>query len=160
MGDIGATLGLTKNRSSSSGKENTSITPTFGAQGQALLNRLTGYAPFDVNSAVQGQIAAIQNSTANDLPGILASARSAGYNRPGNWGAGNVAGAAAQRLAQRDVALAEAQGTAAMQQAQNELANNQTLAGILSLLRGETSNRTYSEKSKGSGVSGGLSGAI
>ncbi len=158
MGESANTFGFSSGKSSTSGKQSSSSRAVFDEQGQSLLNRVTNFQPSDLNSSTQAQIAAIQNSTSNDLPGIIASARSAGYNRPGNWGQGNVADAVAQRLAQRDVALSEAQTTAAMQQAQNEITNNQTLAALLSLLRGEDTTGTYKERSKQSGFN--FTGAI
>lgn len=123
-----------------------SSTPVFDAQGQSIINRLTDYTPADISNQVAASNAAIQANTRNQLPGIIAQARGAGYGKADNWGQGNIATAAANALGQRDVQLAGLNAQAAQQGIQNQMANNQTLASVLSMLRGETS--TTSEKSR------------
>jgi hypothetical protein len=124
----------------SSGTQNTSSTstPTFDARGNALINQLQNSNITDVNSAAQSAIAAQNAKTNSELGSVLAGVKSGGYGRATNWGQGNMAGAAANVLAQRDVANTGLQTQAAQQTAQNQLSQNQNLASLLSMLRGET----------------------
>ena len=155
MGDTsGSASGGMSNMSGSGTRSGTqSTTATFTSQGQALIDRLMNYQPADVGSQVAAANAAIQANTRNQLPGIIAQARSGGYGKAANWGQGNIASAAANALGQRDVQLSGLSAQAAQQAAQNQLANNQGLASVLSLLRGENSVSTEKSSQSQKGFS-------
>jgi hypothetical protein len=138
--------GTQSGSSSTSGSGST--TPTFDARGNALVSQLQNSNITDVNSAAQSAIAAQNAKTNSELGSVLAGVKSGGYGRATNWGQGNMAGAAANVLAQRDVANAGLQTQAAQQTAQNQLAQNQNLASLLSMLRGEST--TQEQQTTGS----------
>lgn len=135
--------------SSSSGTS--SSTPVFSAQGQSIIDRLSNYTPEDVNSSAQSAVAAQNAKTQAELGGLLAGAKSLGYGKATNYGQGNMASAAAEALANRDVNNAGIITQAAQQNAQNQMQNNRELISLLSLMRGETNTQESKTKQKTGG---------
>jgi len=156
MGGLIGNFGKTSQSGSSS--SSSSSTPTFDARGNALISSLQNADVTDVNTAAQQAIAAQNAKTNSELGSVLAGVKSGGYGRATNWGQGNMASAAANVLAQRDVANAGLQTQAAQQQAQNKLAQNQNLVSLLSLLRGEQN--AGSGTSSGSSTSSNIGGSL
>jgi hypothetical protein len=138
---------------SSSGTQNTSssTTPTFDTRGNAIISQILNSNLPDVNTATQNAIAAQNAKTNSELGSVLAGVKSGGYGRATNWGQGNMASAAANVLTQRDVANTGLQAQAAQQAVQNQLARNQSLANLLSMLRGESSTGINRQKTNTSG---------
>lgn len=139
-------LGSSSERGTSSSSSTTN--PLWSEQAQRYINSI-GETPIrDVNASTQGSLASIIANTQNELPGLMASAKSAGYGKATNWGQGNMASAAAQALGQRDVQLANVQQQADQFTAQQELAKQQNLLGLLSLMRGESADSTQVTSAK------------
>ena len=161
MGVSSALSGGLSNQSGSGTSSGTqSSTPVFSGQAQSFINRLASYQPEDLSNKTAASSTAIQANTRNQLPGIISQARSKGYGKAANWGEGNIASAATNALGQRDVQLAGLNAQAAQQGIQNQQANNQTLASVLSLMRGQTGTSTgsMSQSQKGWNAGGSLAG--
>lgn len=140
-------LGYSSGSGSGSTQQASATSPIWTGQAKSLINQLaSNTAATDINSATQSQIGSILANTQTELPGLIADARSQGYNRAANWGQGNIAGQIASALSARDVNLANVGAQAAQAQAQNQLTQRQQTLGLLSLLRGESSTGTSQTK--------------
>lgn len=155
---------------------NSSTTPTFGAQGQSLINSLVnGFQGDNVgdseagkfltgmltskNPYLEDQVAGIRQASATELPKALASARSMTRGRPDTFGSQVASNVVADNLIGRDNNILQllanqhnqdktigGQAASTLLSAQNADTGNQM--SLLSLLRGEdTTSKTKTKSS-------------
>lgn len=139
MGDISPFQ--KSNNTTQASVTNYSATPTFDSpEARNMLSALSGQvldAP-TISGEASNVATAIRNQTAQELPVLLAQARSRGHGRSNDWTTQQMGAEVGRALADRDSELARIQLAALGTDATNLLASRDQGLNLLSLLRGET----------------------